>query len=180
MVLKQRKTVLIVSALLTAQMVMQEAVQAFEEVSQPEVQITETAQEGELVSQSDGDDIWTETYTYVSDTNTPHAFAETVEKQGDWYAMKDVEYQVTELTTQLIQKSEAMWAYASYEPEQEIEEAGIHYTLTSLSKDEWMQTDYLCVESICRDHLSRLYSVQRTLYRKQLPCSFSIFVALVF
>ena len=46
MVLKQRKTVLIVSALLTAQMVMQEAVQAFEEVSQPEVQITETAQEG--------------------------------------------------------------------------------------------------------------------------------------
>lgn len=34
-----------------------EAVQAFEEVSQPEVQITETAQEGELVSQSDGDDI---------------------------------------------------------------------------------------------------------------------------
>ena len=52
---------------------MQEAVQAFEEVSQPEVQITETAQEGELVSQSDGDDIWTETYTYVSDTNTPHA-----------------------------------------------------------------------------------------------------------
>ena len=35
MVLKQRKTVLIVSALLTAQMVMQEAVQAFEEVSQP-------------------------------------------------------------------------------------------------------------------------------------------------
>ena len=143
MVLKQRKTVLIVSALLTAQMVMQEAVQAFEEVSQPEVQITETAQEGELVSQSDGDDIWTETYTYVSDTNTPHAFAETVEKQGDWYAMKDVEYQVTELTTQLIQKSEAMWAYASYEPEQEIEEAGIHYTLTSLSKDEWMQTDRL-------------------------------------
>ena len=136
MVLKQRKTVLIVSALLTAQMVMQEAVQAFEEVSQPEVQITETAQEGELVSQSDGDDIWTETYTYVSDTNTPHAFAETVEKQGDWYAMKDVEYQGTELTTQLIQKSEAMWAYASYEPEQEIEEAGIHYTLTSLSKDE--------------------------------------------
>ena len=124
-------------------MVMQEAVQAFEEVSQPEVQITETAQEGELVSQSDGDDIWTETYTYVSDTNTPHAFAETVEKQGDWYAMKDVEYQVTELTTQLIQKSEAMWAYASYEPEQEIEEAGIHYTLTSLSKDEWMQTDRL-------------------------------------
>ena len=122
---------------------MQEAVQAFEEVSQPEVQITETAQEGELVSQSDGDDIWTETYTYVSDTNTPHAFAETVEKQGDWYAMKDVEYQVTELTTQLIQKSEAMWAYASYEPEQEIEEAGIHYTLTSLSKDEWMQTDRL-------------------------------------
>ena len=82
MVLKQRKTVLIVSALLTAQMVMQEAVQAFEEVSQPEVQITETAQEGELVSQSDGDDIWTETYTYVSDTNTPHAFAETVEKQN--------------------------------------------------------------------------------------------------
>ena len=60
---------------------------------------------GELVSQSDGDDIWTETYTYVSDTNTPHAFAETVEKQGDWYAMKDVEYQVTELTTQLIQKA---------------------------------------------------------------------------
>lgn len=101
---KTKKTVLIVSALLTAQMVMQEAVQAFEEVSQPEVQITETAQEGELVSQSDGDDIWTETYTYVSDTNTPHAFAETVEKQGDWYAMKDVEYQVTELTTQLIQK----------------------------------------------------------------------------
>ena len=143
MVLKQRKTVLIVSALLTAQMVMQEAVQAFEEVSQPEVQITETAQEGELVSQSDGDDIWTETYTYVSDTNTPHAFAETIEKQGDWYAMKDVEYQVTELTTQLIQKSEAMWAYASYEPEQEIEEAGIRYTLTSLSKDEWMQTDRL-------------------------------------
>jgi len=39
------------------------------------------------------------------------------------------------------QKSEAMWAYASYEPKQEIEEAGIHYTLTSLSKDEWMQTD---------------------------------------
>ena len=36
-----------------------------------------------------------------------------------------------------------MWAYASYEPEQEIEEAGIHYTLTSLSKDEWMQTDRL-------------------------------------
>lgn len=68
-------------------------------------------------------------------------------------------------------------------------------TLNSLGKDstilekEWgekyekhifLKTDFLCVEPICRDHLSRLYSVQRTLYRKQLPCSFSIFVALVF
>ncbi len=57
MVLKQRKTVLIVSALLTAQMAMQEAVQAFEEVTQSEAQITEAVQADELVSQSDGDDI---------------------------------------------------------------------------------------------------------------------------
>jgi len=49
--------VLIASALLTSQMVMQEAVQAFEEVSQSEAQITEASQEGELVSQSDEDDI---------------------------------------------------------------------------------------------------------------------------
>lgn len=47
-------------------------------------------------------------------------------------------------------------------------------------KHIFLKTDFLCVEPICRDHLSRLYSVQRTLYRKQLPCSFSIFVALVF
>ena len=42
MVLKQRKAVLIASALLTSQMVMQEAVQAFEEVTQSEAQITFT------------------------------------------------------------------------------------------------------------------------------------------
>ena len=60
MVLKQRKAVLIASALLTSQMVMQEAVLAFEEVSQSEAQITVASQEGELVSQSDEYDIWTE------------------------------------------------------------------------------------------------------------------------
>jgi len=69
--------------------------------------------------------------------------------------MKNVEYQVTELTTQLIQKSEAMWAYASYEPKQEIEEAGIHYTLTSLSKNPLFFNCFsksmrcVCIRQIC-------------------------------
>lgn len=82
MVLKQRKAVLIASALLTSQMAMQEVVQAFEEVSQPEVQITEASQEGELVSQLDEDDIWTETYTYLSDTDTPHALLKQLKNKG--------------------------------------------------------------------------------------------------
>ena len=49
------------------------------------------------------------------------------------------------------------------------------------TKNTYFSRQIFCaLNAICRDYLSQLYGVQRTLYRKQLPCSFSIFVALVF
>lgn len=78
-----------------------------------------------------------ETYTYLADTQEAHSFFETVEKNGERYTLKDVQYQVTPLITTLLKSSEDLWTYAAYEPEPEIKEDGQSYTLSQLSKEEW-------------------------------------------
>ena len=65
--------------------------------------------------------IWQETYTYLADTQDAHAFPEQIEKSGTSYQLKDVQYQITELTKEYQKSSVDMWAYAEYTPEQEIE-----------------------------------------------------------
>lgn len=82
-------------------------------------------------------EIWTETYTYLSDTQETHAPVGTVEKDGELYEPYDVQYQVTPLTQSLALDSIELWAYAPYEPAQELDENGIHYALTELSTQEW-------------------------------------------
>ena len=42
--------------------------------------------------------IWQETYTYLADTQDAHTFPEQIEKSGTSYQLKDVQYQITELT----------------------------------------------------------------------------------
>lgn len=65
--------------------------------------------------------IWQETYTYLADTQDAHAFPEQIEKSGTSYQLKDVQYQITELTKEYQKSSVDLWAYAEYTPEQEIE-----------------------------------------------------------
>ena len=82
-------------------------------------------------------EIWQETYTYLADTQDSHAFPEQIEKSGISYQLKDVQYQITELTKEYQKSSVDLWAYAEYTPEQEIEVDGLHYTLVDTSKEEW-------------------------------------------
>ncbi len=82
-------------------------------------------------------EVWIETYTYLADTQEPHATFGAIEKEGMLYQPSDVQYQVTPLTQNLSQDSIELWAYAPYEPAQELEENGVHYALTELSKQEW-------------------------------------------
>ncbi len=82
-------------------------------------------------------EVWTETYTYLADTQEPHATVGTIEKEGVLYEPSDVQYQVTPLIQRRSQDSAELWAYAQYEPAQELEENGLHYELTELSKQEW-------------------------------------------
>lgn len=84
--------------------------------------------------------IWQETYTYLADTQDAHAFPEQIKKSGVPYQLKDVQYQITELTKEYSKSSVDMWAYAEYMPEQEIEVDGLHYTLVDTSKEEWIKS----------------------------------------
>ena len=84
--------------------------------------------------------IWQETYTYLADTQDAHAFPEQIEKSGTSYQLKDVQYQITELTKEYQKSSVDLWAYAEYTPEQEIEVDGLHYTLVDTSKEEWTES----------------------------------------
>ena len=81
--------------------------------------------------------IWQETYTYLADTQDAHTFPEQIEKSGTSYQLKDVQYQITELTKEYSKSSVDLWAYAEYTPEQEIDVDGLHYTLVDTSKEEW-------------------------------------------
>ena len=81
--------------------------------------------------------IWQETYTYLADTQDAHTFAEQIEKSGTSYLLKDVQYQITELTKEYSKSSVDLWAYAEYTPEQEIDVDGLHYTLVDTSKEDW-------------------------------------------
>ena len=56
--------------------------------------------------------IWQETYTYLADTQDAHAFPEQIEKSGTSYQLKDVQYQITELTKEYQKSSVDLWAYA--------------------------------------------------------------------
>lgn len=98
---------------------------------------TECSEANEVQSLSEAPDRWSETYTYLADTQETHSFFETVEKNNEQYALSDVQYQVTPLTTTLLMSSEDLWTYADYEPEPEMEKDGIRYTLSQLSKEEW-------------------------------------------
>ena len=84
--------------------------------------------------------VWQETYTYLADTQDSHAFPEQIKKSGVPYQLKDVQYQITELTKEYQKSSVDMWAYAEYMPEQEIEVDGLHYTLVDTSKEEWIKS----------------------------------------
>ena len=84
--------------------------------------------------------VWQETYTYLADTQDSHAFPEQIKKSGVPYQLKDVQYQITELTKEYQKSSVDMWAYAEYMPEHEIEVDGLHYTLVDTSKEEWIKS----------------------------------------
>lgn len=97
--------------------------------------------------------IWQETYTYLADTQDAHAFPEQIEKSGTSYQLKDVQYQITELTKEYQKSSVDMWAYAEYTPEQEIEVDGLHYTLVDTSKEEWTKNGRSKTVSVERTYL---------------------------
>ena len=97
--------------------------------------------------------IWQETYTYLADTQDAHAFPEQIEKSGTSYQLKDVQYQITELTKEYQKSSVDMWAYAEYTPEQEIEVDGLHYTLVDTSKEEWTKSGRSKTVSVDRTYL---------------------------
>ena len=97
--------------------------------------------------------IWQETYTYLADTQDAHAFPEQIKKSGVPYQLKDVQYQITELTKEYSKSSVDMWAYAEYTPEQEIEVDGLHYTLVDTSKEEWTKNGRSKTVSIERTYL---------------------------
>ena len=97
--------------------------------------------------------IWQETYTYLADTQDAHAFPEQIKKSGVPYQLKDVQYQITELTKEYQKSSLDMWAYAEYMPEQEIEVDGLHYTLVDTSKEEWIKSGRSKTVSVERTYL---------------------------
>ena len=116
-----------------------------------EITISETMQEQATPSVLPA--IWQETYTYLADTQDAHAFPEQIEKSGTSYQLKDVQYQITELTKEYQKSSVDMWAYAEYTPEQEIEVDGLHYTLVDTSKEEWTKNGRSKTVSIERTYL---------------------------
>ena len=67
--------------------------------------------------------------------------------------MKDVQYQITELTKEYSKSSVDLWAYAEYTPEQEIEVDGLHYTLVDTSKEEWTKNGRSKTVSVERTYL---------------------------
>lgn len=97
--------------------------------------------------------IWQETYTYLADTQDAHTFPEQIEKSGTSYQLKDVQYQITELTKEYSKSSVDLWAYAEYTPEQEIEVDGLHYTLVDTSKEEWTKNGRSKTVSVERTYL---------------------------
>ena len=97
--------------------------------------------------------VWQETYTYLADTQDSHAFPEQIKKSGVPYQLKDVQYQITELTKEYQKTSVDMWAYAEYMPEQEIEVDGLHYTLVDTSKEEWIKSGRSKTVSVERTYL---------------------------
>lgn len=97
--------------------------------------------------------IWQETYTYLADTQDAHAFPEKIEKSGISYQLKDVQYQITELTKEYSKSSVDLWAYSEYTPEQEIEVDGLHYTLVDTSKEEWTKNGRSKTVSVERTYL---------------------------
>ena len=97
--------------------------------------------------------IWQETYTYLADTQDAHAFPEQIKKSGVPYQLKDVQYQITELTKEYQKSSVDMWAYAEYMPEQEIDVDGLHYTLVDTSKEEWTKSGRSKTISVERTYL---------------------------
>ena len=97
--------------------------------------------------------IWQETYTYLADTQDSHAFPDRVEKNGVQYQLKDTQYQITELTKEYRKSSTNLWAYAEYNPEQEIEVDGLHYTLVDTSKEEWTESGRSKTVSVDRTYL---------------------------
>ena len=97
--------------------------------------------------------IWQETYTYLADTQDAHAFPEQIKKSGVPYQLKDVQYQITELTKEYSKSSVDMWAYAEYTPEQEIEVDGLHYTFVDTSKEEWTKNGRSKTVSVERTYL---------------------------
>ena len=97
--------------------------------------------------------IWQETYTYLADTQDAHTFPEQIEKSGTSYQLKDVQYQITELTKEYSKSSVDLWAYAEYTPEQEIEVDGLHYTLVDTSKEEWTESGRSKTVSVDRTYL---------------------------
>ena len=97
--------------------------------------------------------IWQETYTYLADTQDAHAFPEQIKKSGVLYQLKDVQYQITELTNKYQKSSVDMWAYAEYTPEQEIEVDGLQYTLVDTSKEEWIKSGRSKTVSVERTYL---------------------------
>lgn len=87
------------------------------------------------------DSEWTEVYTYLSDSEESHKNFLPVQKDGTLYEVSDIQYEVTPLTSELSKQSGDLWAYATYEPEQELEESGLHYMLSELTKEEWTQNE---------------------------------------
>lgn len=116
-----------------------------------EITILETMQEQTTPSVLPA--IWQETYTYLADTQDAHAVPEQIEKSGTSYQLKDVQYQITELTKEYSKSSVDMWAYAEYTPEQEIEVDGLHYTLVDTSKEEWTENGRSKTVSVERTYL---------------------------
>lgn len=98
-------------------------------------------------------EIWQETYTYLADTQDSHVFPDRVEKNGVQYQLKDTQYQITELTKEYRKSSTNLWAYAEYNPEQEIEVDGLHYTLVDTSKEEWTESGRSKTVSVDRTYL---------------------------
>ena len=98
-------------------------------------------------------EIWQETYTYLADTQDSHAFPDRVEKNGVQYQLKDTQYQITELTKEYRKSSTNLWAYAEYNPEQEMEVDGLHYTLVDTSKEEWTESGRSKTVSVDRTYL---------------------------